>query len=124
MERRALVRVERGEELVVDAGHDRAKPRLLAVIGESPAALTLQELARAVGWRVWHTRPRVETLLAGRVDPVCGMTIAVEGARETAVYEGVTYFFCNAGYRRHFEADPRPYLVSARPTRPAQGPRR
>lgn len=65
-------------------------------------------LAELVAWR--HTRPRVETLLAEATDPVCGMTVAVEGARETAVHDGVTYYFCHAGCRQRFEARPTRYL--------------
>lgn len=65
-------------------------------------------LAELVAWR--HTRPRAEALLAEAVDPVCGMSVAVEGARETAVHEGVTYYFCNAGCRQRFEVDPARYL--------------
>jgi xanthine dehydrogenase accessory factor len=39
---------------------------------------------------------------AEAVDPVCGMTVAVAGA-PTAVRDGVTWYFCSAGCRDHFE---------------------
>ena len=35
-------------------------------------------------------------------DPICGMTVAVVGARHTAVVGGVTYYFCCAGCRSKF----------------------
>ena len=35
-------------------------------------------------------------------DPVCGMTVAVAGARHTAEVRGVTYYFCCAGCRSKF----------------------
>jgi xanthine dehydrogenase accessory factor len=74
-------------------------------------------LAELVAWR--HTRPHstedlveaVEPIEA--IDPVCGMTIAVAGARETAVHEDHTYYFCGAHCRKRFEADPARYLTTA-----------
>ena len=47
------------------------------------------------------------------VDPVCGMTVSVYGARETAVRDGVTYYFCCPGCHGMFERDPTRYLGSA-----------
>jgi xanthine dehydrogenase accessory factor len=71
-------------------------------------------LAELVAWR--HTKQSsaselVETVEA--VDPVCGMTVAIAGARETAVHVGRTYYFCGAGCRARFEADPARYLAPA-----------
>jgi len=40
------------------------------------------------------------------IDPVCGMTVDVATARNVATYEGRTYYFCSAGCRAAFEADP------------------
>jgi xanthine dehydrogenase accessory factor len=68
-------------------------------------------LAEIVAWR--HARPRAEGLLAEAVDPVCGMTVSIAGARERASYDGVTYYFCNSGCRQRFEADPARHLESA-----------
>lgn len=36
------------------------------------------------------------------VDPVCGMTVALDGAAITLEHEGATYAFCNAGCRDIF----------------------
>jgi Cu+-exporting ATPase len=66
-----------------------------------------------------HTRPGSTAELVGAVergeaiDPVCGMTVAVAGARETAVHEGRTYYFCGSGCRSRFEGDPPRYLATA-----------
>jgi xanthine dehydrogenase accessory factor len=69
-------------------------------------------LAELVAWR--HTRPTspLEAVRAAEeaVDPVCGMTVAVAGATETYVHEGVTYYFCCAGCRGRFERDPAQYV--------------
>ena len=79
----------------------------------SPAGLDLgpssqEEIAVAivaelVAWR--HTRgPSPADLVEESVDPICGMTVAVAGARETVVRDGVTYFFCGPHCRKQFEA--------------------
>jgi len=45
------------------------------------------------------------------LDPVCGMTVKVATTRHRATHEGRTYYFCSAGCRQGFEADPNSYLV-------------
>jgi len=40
------------------------------------------------------------------IDPVCGMTVEVRTARYWSEHEGKAYYFCAAGCRRAFEADP------------------
>jgi xanthine dehydrogenase accessory factor len=60
-------------------------------------------LAELVAWR--HTRgPSPIELLEESIDPVCGMTVNVATATETAVRDGVTYYFCSAHCRKQFEA--------------------
>jgi len=90
----------------------------------SPAGLDLgpssqQEIAVAilaelVAWR--HTREGAVARLLEAVDPVCSMTVAVAGARETMLHEGVMYYFCCAGCRRRFESDPSRYLAEVNTT--------
>jgi xanthine dehydrogenase accessory factor len=43
------------------------------------------------------------------LDPVCGMTVAVETARHRAEYAGRTYYFCCGGCRERFLAAPDRY---------------
>jgi len=43
-------------------------------------------------------------------DPVCGMSVNPGTARHRTEYEGRTYFFCSAGCREKFVADPEGYL--------------
>jgi xanthine dehydrogenase accessory factor len=60
-------------------------------------------LAELVAWR--HTRgPSPAELVEEAIDPICGMAVAVAGAKETAVRGGVTYYFCSAHCRKKFEA--------------------
>ncbi len=40
------------------------------------------------------------------IDPVCHMTVDVATARHRTTHEGRTYYFCSAGCRERFEADP------------------
>ena len=52
-------------------------------------------------------------------DPVCGMAVNEEGARETAQHKGETYYFCSADCKRTFQQHPEKY-VPQQPQR-AQG---
>jgi xanthine dehydrogenase accessory factor len=47
------------------------------------------------------------------VDPVCGMGVPVAGARHTAEHAGRTYYFCCAGCREQFLADPEACLAAS-----------
>ncbi len=46
-------------------------------------------------------------------DPVCGMTVDPHTAKHRADHGGRTYYFCAAGCRTKFEADPTRYLAPA-----------
>ena len=43
-------------------------------------------------------------------DPVCGMTVDPASAKHSAEHEGISYYFCSAGCRTKFIADPEAYL--------------
>jgi xanthine dehydrogenase accessory factor len=108
-----LVASARRAAVVLDALRERGLDEALVTQVRSPAGLDLgpvrQEeiavaiLAELVAWR--HARPGSGAWTAEAIDPVCGMTIAIAGARETAVLDGVTYYFCGPGCRQRFEAD-------------------
>jgi YHS domain-containing protein len=54
-------------------------------------------------------QPSVPTV----IDPVCGMSVQLETAREKGLsftYDGVEYGFCGRGCRLEFEEDPATYL--------------
>jgi len=46
-------------------------------------------------------------------DLVCGMEIDPETAAATSELRGVTYYFCAAGCKQDFDADPEKYLGAA-----------
>ena len=66
-------------------------------------------LAELVAWR-HSAKPGPHVPTKEVVDPVCGMVVSLEGAKETLELDGVTYAFCSAHCRKRFEADPAPYL--------------
>jgi Cu+-exporting ATPase len=47
------------------------------------------------------------------VDPVCGMKVDPHTAKHRAEHAGRTYYFCSAGCREKFVADPARYLTKA-----------
>ncbi len=52
------------------------------------------------------------------VDPVCGMQVDPHTAKHRAEHAGRTYYFCSAGCREKFIADPKRYLGDAAPAAP------
>lgn len=46
-------------------------------------------------------------------DPVCGMAVAVTGARFTLEHLGRIYYFCSPGCRKSFSLDPTSFLADA-----------
>ncbi len=50
----------------------------------------------------------------GAVDPVCGMTVNPDDARDRGLHvrhENVDYFFCGKGCKLDFQEDPARYLA-------------
>ena len=47
-------------------------------------------------------------------DPVCGMAVVVDGAKHRTHHGRRAYYFCSAGCRTKFEADPAEYLDPSR----------
>jgi Cu+-exporting ATPase len=50
----------------------------------------------------------------GVIDPVCGMTVDPHTAKHRAEYHGHLYYFCSAGCKTKFSADPQKYLPKSR----------
>lgn len=76
-----------------------AAPAGLDIGARAPEEIALSVMAQIVQEKrkkVVHQQP-VEA-----VDPICGMKVAVAGARHVAELEGKTYYFCCAGCRTRF----------------------
>ncbi len=54
-------------------------------------------------------------------DPVCGMSVDTATAKHTAEHAGKTYYFCSAGCKTKFSADPEKYLAKQRAEQAAAG---
>lgn len=76
---------------------------------EEIAVLALAEVITARRRRPVAAQP-AQPAVVFATDPVCGMTVDPLTAREKAEYRGTTYWFCCAGCRASFEADPERYL--------------
>ncbi len=93
--------------------------RLRAPAGLDLGRLPHAEIAVAVLGEIVADKARAAPVLpAGpqaqpteAVDPVCGMTVAVERAADAAEHAGITYWFCASGCRRRFEIDPARFLT-------------
>jgi len=117
----ALVASSRRASVVLAALRERGVAEVEVARVRSPAGLDLgpstQEeiavavLAELVAWR--HTGAPQATLPEEAVDPVCGMTVAVEGAAATAEHAGRTYYFCCPHCRGAFLDDPARYTEAA-----------
>ena len=53
------------------------------------------------------------------IDPVCGMTVQVAGAKHKTTYKGTRYYFCQEACQTKFEADPEKYLGEREEPEPA-----
>jgi YHS domain-containing protein len=54
------------------------------------------------------------TLRRGAKDPVCGMTVDRKAGKPTSVYADRTWFFCGAGCKARFDADPESFSSRSR----------
>jgi P-type Cu+ transporter len=65
--------------------------------------------------RTEHHDPSDDRASDGATDPVCGMTVDPHTARHRHTHHGRTYYFCSAGCRTKFAADPAKYLETDTP---------
>jgi len=61
----------------------------------------------ALGLSVWAAAQVTDKA----VDPVCGTSIAMEGAKWTFDYKGTTYYFCSEACKTGFAKDPEKFLA-------------
>jgi uncharacterized membrane protein YraQ (UPF0718 family)/YHS domain-containing protein len=62
--------------------------------------------------RAHAVRPQAEAKPV--TDPVCGMSVDPQHAEHQSIHTGETYYFCSAGCKETFDADPSRYLGAMR----------
>jgi xanthine dehydrogenase accessory factor len=98
-------RFEHVRETLAACGVPRAAlERVCAPAGLDIGARTPEEIAVSVMAQIVQSRrkAKVEAALEEAIDPICGMTVAVAGARHVAEVKGKTHYFCCAGCRAKF----------------------
>lgn len=124
-----LIASARRAAVVIEALHARGvgEEQLARVC--SPAGLALgpgsqEEIAVAILAELVACLHRTIVVAGSEaVDPVCGMTVSVTGADDSALCQGVRYWFCGPGCRARFEADPDRYAGVAVTPLPQSGSR-
>jgi len=107
--------------LLASKASEAALARIKNPAGLDLGATSPEEIALSILAEVVKERPRSQASAAAAasvevpaavtaIDPVCGMTVAVKGARHRATHAGEEYYFCNAGCRERFVANPARYL--------------
>jgi len=99
-----------------DALERVAAPAGLDIGARGPEEIAVSIMAQIVEHRSAAARGQTATVkqpVREAVDPVCGMSVAVAGAKHKQEILGVTYYFCCAGCRGTFLADPKRYLPKA-----------
>lgn len=99
--RSELLRRGLGEDAVARIKTPAGKAR-----GGTQEEIALLVLAEVVGGRRKRTVKPAAPLAMFATDPVCGMTVDVATAAHTFDYEGRTLYFCSAGCRAAFAAEP------------------
>jgi len=82
-------------------------PAGIAIGAHTPEEIALSVLAEIVSRRrAAMSEEKEEAPAAQAIDPICGMTVEIAGARHTAEHAGRTWYFCCGGCRERFLAAP------------------
>ena len=89
------------------AGPGEVAVSILAEIIQRRHALAAQPPAEAPAQAPPALAEPIEQIEAlEAIDPICGMSVTIAGARHTYVHEGQVYYFCCAGCRSTFRKNP------------------
>ncbi len=78
-------------------GLERVRRAADTSVGGSQEEIALAVLAEIVAERQAHQPSYAITPPAAAIDPICGMSVDVEGAMHTVATGETTYYFCSAG---------------------------
>ena len=106
--RGATVRVLLEQRGVPDVAAMRS-PAGLDLGGRAPAEVALSILAEIVQAQPSHAATAPPPPATTAVDPICGMSVDVASARQTAEIDGVVYYFCCARCRTRFLEAPQAF---------------
>ena len=77
----------------------------LVQVRRRPPAITAEVVTTSM-----QSEGMTETVAGEAIDPVCGMTVEITAARYTSDYQNAKYYFCAAGCKRQFDADPAKFV--------------
>lgn len=85
----------------LDLGRLANRELAVAIMADLVARRASGELSR------WGAVPEAPETA---IDPICGMTVLVAGAKYSSMHDGADYWFCASGCKKAFEADPAAFL--------------
>jgi xanthine dehydrogenase accessory factor len=107
----AGVPADRVSQIRAPAGLD-----LRAASSEEIAVSVLAEIIQVRGARakpvVEPTKSALPVLNKEAKDPVCGMMVAMNGAKHRSEHNGANFYFCCAGCKQSFDRQPEKYAIA------------
>ena len=87
----------------MDLGHIQHREIAVAILAQLVAIRASGGIGGPAAETLGHAAPEA-------IDPVCGMTVEVDGARFVSTYGGETFYFCCPACRKTFEDQPAEYV--------------
>lgn len=112
------------EEIALSVLAGLVKARRAAVAPRQPVAEAVTEDSSCCGSKESEAKQVPELMIAEgststccgdqsettAIDPICGMSVEIEGAEYHSVYQGNDYYFCCGGCQHRFDKEPEKYL--------------